>query len=348
MSGGQNKNDGLLTTLLRDVSRSFYITLRVLPGAVRTPIGLAYLLARATDTIADTDVIPVADRLGALEALRCRILGLSSRTPDFDRFLRADGGATGAERVLLERIADAVAVLDSADPFERDCINEVIDVITGGQALDLTRFDGASKASIRALSDASALDDYTFRVAGCVGLFWTRICRKRLFPEARLDDTTFLADAVRFGKGLQLVNILRDLPKDLANGRCYLPLDELVMHGLNPADLLDPRNEPRLRPIYDGWLDAAEAHLEAGWRYTLAIPRNEIRVRLACAWPLLIGIKTLNCLRNSCVLDAAHRVKISRGAVRGIIWATLWRLPWSGAWDRLFERTRFSDRPPRT
>ena len=57
----------MLTALLRDVSRSFYLTLRVLPAAIRPQIGLAYLLARTTDTIADTELVPVEGRLAALE-----------------------------------------------------------------------------------------------------------------------------------------------------------------------------------------------------------------------------------------------------------------------------------------
>src|SRR5689334_12842529 len=68
----------LLSSLLKQVSRSFYLTLRVLPNAIRPQIGLAYLLARATDTIADTEIVPVADRLQALHALRQRILGQTS------------------------------------------------------------------------------------------------------------------------------------------------------------------------------------------------------------------------------------------------------------------------------
>ena len=45
----------LLTGLLKSVSRSFYSTLRILPPAIRPQIGLAYLLARMTDTVADSD-----------------------------------------------------------------------------------------------------------------------------------------------------------------------------------------------------------------------------------------------------------------------------------------------------
>ena len=41
-----------LDTVLKRVSRSFYLSLRILPRSLRTPIGLAYLFARAADTIA--------------------------------------------------------------------------------------------------------------------------------------------------------------------------------------------------------------------------------------------------------------------------------------------------------
>ena len=53
----------LLVDLLQATLRSFYLTLRVLPAAVRPQIGLAYLLARTTDTIADTELVPLEQRL---------------------------------------------------------------------------------------------------------------------------------------------------------------------------------------------------------------------------------------------------------------------------------------------
>src|SRR5882724_5618096 len=81
----------LLTTLLKQVSRSFYLTLRVLPSEIRPQIGVAYLLARATDTIADTEIIPAEARLRDLDALRERIL--KKRTPPLD-FGEASGSAS--------------------------------------------------------------------------------------------------------------------------------------------------------------------------------------------------------------------------------------------------------------
>ena len=331
----------LLTTLLRDVSRSFYLTLRVLPSRVRAPIGLAYLLARATDTLADASSVPVMVRRRALESLRDRILDGQAAPPQWADFDTESPEVTAAERTLLQRIPEALAILDHSQVWQKDCIRTVLETIVGGQILDLDRFGEIRPGEgVVALSNAAALDDYTYRVAGCVGEFWTRICRSQLFPTAALDDAAFQADGIRFGKGLQLINILRDLPKDLQAGRCYLPCDELAREGLTPADLLDPALEDRLRPVYDLWLYRAEEHLAAGWNYVRSIPSDQRRVRLACAWPILIGVQTLRRLRQPGVLDARQRVKISRADVRSILWATLWRLPFQRSWEGLFESMR--------
>ena len=56
--------------LLREVSRSFYLSLRVLPAEVRPQISLAYLLARASDTVADTGIVARERRLELLRRMR--------------------------------------------------------------------------------------------------------------------------------------------------------------------------------------------------------------------------------------------------------------------------------------
>jgi hypothetical protein len=63
-----------------------------------------------------------------------------------------------------------------------------------------------------------------------------------------------------------------------------------------------------------------------------------MRVRLACAWPILIGMKTLARLRAANVLDNRHRVKVSRREVRGLILHSVLCCSNSRAWNRLFER----------
>jgi farnesyl-diphosphate farnesyltransferase len=169
-----------------------------------------------------------------------------------------------------------------------------------------------------------------------VGEFWTKICRAHLFPHARLDEKQFIADGIRFGKGLQLVNILRDLPADLKKGRCYLPLGKLEPAHLLPETLLSPANEAKFLPLYHRYLDGAEAHLEAGWHYTNTLPFSQLRVRLACAWPILIGARTIEKLRATNVFELQQRVKVSRGEVRGIMLRSALASPLPFAWRRLF------------
>lgn len=362
-----------LQHLLRDTSRSFYLTLQVLPGSVRAQIGLAYLLARATDTVADTELVPVGERLTALEGLRDRILGTSPEPVNLARLSASQRGKSSlAERRLLDRIEEAITQLGKVGEADARDIRDVLTVIAGGQELDLRRFElspeppplpeptsdlapaGAvppllvppplppriaeAPRELRALTTDAELDDYTYRVAGCVGEFWTRLTRRHCFPKVWLDEAAFLADARAFGQGLQLVNILRDLPRDLRNGRCYLPTERLAAFGLQPANLLDPANEPRLRPLYRELVERAFRHLEAGWRYTNTIPFAHFRLRLACAWPILIGVKTLVKLLAANPLDPTQRVKVSRQDVRAILTGSLWRVPFRRPWQDQFQR----------
>ena len=323
-----------LNELLKQTSRSFYLTLRVLPAAVRSQIGLAYLLARTTDTIADTEIMPQQQRLEALRQFRERILGVRSAPLNFGELARNQ--SLPAERALLENCEMAVAALDELSRTDLQLTRTVLETITGGQELDLQRFDGASAKRIVALRNDEELEDYTYRVAGCVGEFWTRMCRAHLFPEARLDDAQLLADGIQFGNGLQLVNILRDLPEDLQKGRCYLPRTGLAELDLAPLHLLQPENEPKLRPLYNRWLARAESHLAAGWAYTNSLPFAQVRVRLACAWPILIGMRTIERLSTANVLDAGQRVKVPRGGFRGVMVRSVLCYPSPPLWRRQF------------
>ena len=334
MAGPQTNETALPGDLLKATSRSFYLTLRVLPRAIRPQISLAYLLARTTDTIADTEILPVAQRLAALQQLRERILGQSSAPLNFGELAEHQG--LPAEKLLLKKTETGLALLATLSPVDLPLVRAVLDIITSGQELDLRRFVGSGAGKITALATAAELDDYTYRVAGCVGEFWTKLCRAHLFPHAKIDDMQFIADGIRFGQGLQLVNILRDLPVDLKNGRCYLPLEKLSPVALTPENLLLPANAEKFLPVFRAHLDLAAAHLAAGWRYTNTLPFGQFRVRLACAWPVLIGGRTMEKLRAASVADLQRWVKVSRGEVRWILFRSLAACPVPFAWRKLY------------
>jgi len=269
--------------------------------------------------VADTRLISRADRLRHLQTLRRAFAGESVDIAPVAAAC-APGQAQPAERRLLERIGEATARLDALEEADRDKVRRVLATITSGQIADLERFPGEDAASLTALPTRAELDGYTYLVAGSVGEFWTALHIAHRPGLTGWDFGSMSARGVRFGKALQMTNILRDVPRDLRNGRCYLPQDELAVLGLTPQDLLDPSRTPTARPLLDDLLAVALEHYDVAWRYTLAIPRREWRMRLACTWPLLIGLATLAALaRDPDPLASAEPIKISRAEVRRLL-----------------------------
>ncbi len=323
-----------LLPLLASVARSFYLTVRVLPAPVRGPIAHAYLLARSADSVADTSTLPVARRRELLTWMGERIASIHTAPQDLEAVAAAQPHP--AERALLGRFEGLIGLLEHTVPEIRELIRDVLATILSGQQLDLERFGEAGPGRLCALETEADLEDYTWRVAGCVGQFWTRLTRQVLFPNHAVDFKLLIQRGVRYGQGLQRVNILRDLAADLRQGRCYLPRESLAAHGLRPADLLDPATMARLRPLYDRHLDQTESLLADGWIYTRVLPFRQVRLRLACAWPVLIGARTLTLLRLRNVLEPSPRLKVSRLQVRKLLLASVLLYPAPPLWHRLF------------
>ncbi|HET7340279.1 MAG TPA: phytoene/squalene synthase family protein [Methylomirabilota bacterium] len=320
-------SDELLGDLLRQVSRSFYLSLAILPAPLREPLGLGYLLARAADTVADTRLIARAERIGHLQALRRLYAGEGGDAAAVARAC-APHQAHAAERRLLERLEPILARVGALPERDRASVRDVLTTITDGMRFDLERFPGEDARALAALETLEELDRYTYLVAGCVGEFWTELHVAHRPRLAGWDVAAMRGTGVRFGKALQYTNVLRDVPADLAHGRCYLPARELAALGLAPADLLTPAGAARARPLLDRLLAVALGHYDAAWRYTLAVPRAEWRLRLACAWPLLIGQATLQALaEHPNPLAASPPVKVPRAAVRAILARSLLLAP---------------------
>ena len=229
--------------LLKRVSRSFYLTLRLLPPQVRESIALAYLLARLSDTA-------------------------------------VDGATSDAEKQLLARRQEIEAWLSrSPDGLE---IESVWSTIRGGQRFDHERFSANSSPLT-----PQELDRYTYLVAGCVGEFWTLLCQKKIPGFAALEFSELRDLGIRFGKGLQLVNILRDRHSDALMGRIYVPPERFA-----------------------AVLAEARAHLGAARRYVDAL--RIYRLRVACTLPLYLGDATLDLIQK---YPSSQRLKVPRAGV---------------------------------
>lgn len=325
--------DRLRGPVLRSVSRSFYLSLRILPGELRDALSLGYLLARATDTIADTPILPLDLRRSALQDLVRAIQGDSPIEAAISiRSSFAPLQKNEAERTLLESLPDILEWLELLDERDRREVREVLRRINKGQTLDLERF--RSSNGVQALSTGDDLDEYTYLVAGCVGEFWTRICFGHVHQFCDRSVSEMLTLATQYGKGLQLINILRDVGSDLRAGRCYLPADELNALGLAPDEIL--ANPGAVEPILRLWQDKAERGLIDGLDYACAI--NQRRIRLASVLPTLFGARTLALMRKAGPDVFTRTVKITRPEVQKITVSAALHFVAPSSLRRMFER----------
>ncbi len=323
--------------LLASVSRSFYLTLKALPRELREPISLAYLLARTADTMADTAEVPALVRMDCLSQFDAiihapddvAVAGLAATlATDF-----APHQTDAAEAVLMQRVKDAVAWLRTMSGARLQAIRDVLKPIIHGQQLDIQRFPG--DGGLQSLNTAAQLEEYTYLVAGCVGEFWTKLCFSEL-PDAFEPGITAeqaCAWGIGFGKGLQLVNILRDLGKDARLGRCYLPTEEWQAQGITLEQI---RADPAvLRTVWEAWLPRCEARLREGLAYVQNL--RHAKLRYATALPLLLAVKTVAQMRRASNADLLAGVKVSRIDVAKVLFDTTLHNTQAGL-TKLFEK----------
>jgi len=326
-----------LDSILEGTSRSFFLSLKQLPPGIRSQISLLYLLARTSDTIADSGQGSPEERIDALEEFDKYAQGRTSDPPDFS--VLADLQKIASEGELLRSVPDVVGSLGGFSESDQHSILRCLGIIISGQNLDLRRFPEVSESegTIASLSDDGELDDYAYRVAGSVGELWTRLSLDHVFNASEDEEAALIANGIRFGKGLQMINILRDIPADLRSGRCYIPNSTLVDHALSASDLTDPGNMSRFRPLYDQYLDLTESHFKAAIEYIGMLPHSQFRLRGSCMLPVIIGKRTAKLLRKGNVLDRNNRIKIDRSDIERVVKSVVMAVPFPGRSMRLLE-----------
>jgi farnesyl-diphosphate farnesyltransferase len=311
--------------LLRQVSRSFDLSIRLLPPALQAPVAIGYLLARATDTVADTTALPLAERQDLLTLMSQAIdasQACTARTAELNRLTQAFAAqqTDPHERALMQALPQCLPLLHTLTEADQVSVRQVLGHITRGQQLDMTRFG----PGLQALQTEAELADYTWLVAGCVGEFWTELCGRHLPGYSLLPQAEMMRIGREYGMGLQRLNIIRDAGADLTAGRCYWPEETLRQAGLTPAMLEQAARTPNadtllaLAPLYTQWLDRTQAQLADGMRYALAL--RPLRLRLASALPALIGARTVALLRLAGPAALNQRIKMPRHEVRALLW----------------------------
>lgn len=282
--------------LLQGVSRSFYLSLRLLPAPMRGAASLGYLLARTSDTLADSLALGVALRFECLDEF-AREVAVGDGVPRWSMQV-LNAVTDPRERRLLEAAGDCLAALRRLPAVEAGLVREVLATIIDGQRLDLQRFGAPEGASPVALASDAELEDYTWRVAGCVGGFWTRLGYLTMgYRFSKSDEGEMIRLGIAYGKGLQLINILRDMPQDLAHGRCYLPV-------------MDPENHYELAASHRRWMDHASDCIDSGFRYATMLRSR--RLQVASVMPAMIAKETLALMRKASWDELRQGIKVPR------------------------------------
>ena len=286
--------------ILKGVSRSFYLSLRLLPRLMQGPLSLGYLLARASDTIADSEEVDVTVRVQCLSMFEAAMLGGEARKELIKllekKFVTAQNNPK--ERMLLERLNDIFAWYDSSWEWVWSALQQLMQTIVRGQAFDLERFakDGGGK-----IQSGKELMEYCYMVAGSVGEYWTEVGYRTDSSFSSMKREKLEAFGISFGQGLQLVNILRDAPVDMHEGRIYLPNANVARE----AELIKEAKR---------WRKRARTLVQKGYVYSKSLRQK--RSRIAVALPALLADETLNLLDKADLEDWQKGVKVSRKTVR--------------------------------
>ena len=280
--------------LLKATSRAFYLSLVVLPNGPRRPLSLAYLLARAADTIADSTHTPNDEKADILivfqSALQSDPRALYEKTEGFR-------GENNEETRLISNLSTVFQELHNCDSAEKDRIIRVVRTLIDGMLWDQKTF-GSSRNQTKLLS-TEELEQYTYMVAGCVGPFWSKSCSTNERDLTHLMSEENLATAVEYGKGLQWVNILRDVVKDQEQARYYLPP-------------LDSKDFPT---AFIAKSRRALNAIKSALNYPNLYPVSHFRNRYSVFLPLVLALRTLEKLYRVGGPVKGRRTKVARWEV---------------------------------
>ncbi|WP_418895908.1 squalene/phytoene synthase family protein [Sporosarcina cyprini] len=239
--------------VLKQTSRTFYIPIKLLNPTLRMAVGSAYLCMRAIDEIEDHEQLDADVKQQLLEATGAML---------------ANGFDKEAYLQLLSPYAELLPeVTMRLDDWLTVCPVDYVDKVkesTSIMATGMAKWVG--KAFL--VQTKEDLDDYTYYVAGLVGVMLSDIWKQ--YDGTETDQEL----AIGYGRGLQAVNILRNQEEDSERGVRFFPA------GWTRGDMFE----------------YAEANLRMADEYIESISTKNIL--LFCNIPLALAKRTLHALKN--------------------------------------------------
>jgi farnesyl-diphosphate farnesyltransferase len=304
-----------LADLLQGVSRTFALSIPELPTPLDSWVGCAYLLCRIADTLEDRpetdeahrqqwfdDLLAAVGPPGSDEAGRRLVAAFADRDPSdpCHRLMHASPQVFGLLKTFPSQAIDAI----------RPC---AIEMVNGLRRTPMAPDPQVPGFVCQTLQD---LEDYCHYAAGVVGVMLTRLFVCHLGGDINAIPDEHMERGHRFGLGLQLTNILKDHPSDLADGRVFVPPQSARLCGLEPEALLQPALPLAVRAMV---VRRAVAHLDEARVYTQAFPPEIPGIRLFCLQPMMMALLTLARVLTHTDVTPDDRPKITRDQVEEVM-----------------------------
>ena len=273
--------------ILSSVSRTFALTIPLLPPIIEKVVGNTYLLCRIVDTIEDAaELTPEAKK--NLSALFLDVVLERAPVESFvEPCLDALKNYSNHDELdLIAHTPTVLRILHTCSSHDQEAVSRCVSIMSEG----MSRFHGRQTEA--GLKDLSEFEDYCYVVAGVVGELLTSIFR-HYSPQFSKNIQGHENLAIAFGQALQMTNILKDSPEDRARGVSWKPAN------LSQPDLLQ----------------IAYQKLSDSLTYILLIPKEEVGMRRFCLLAFGLAVLTLDKLAARDHFERQEDIKLSRNTV---------------------------------
>lgn len=307
---------GLQDKLLPGVSRTFALTIPQLPEPLRVPVTNAYLLCRIADTIEDEPALTAQEKQHFhnwfVSALRCEA---SAAELSQTVHARLSDSTIPAERDLILHLENVLAITQALPAVQQQSLKRCVAIMCSGMP------EFQHSGGLDGLASLRELERYCYFVAGVVGEMLTELfCDYSATIASQRDK--LMALSVRFGQGLQMTNILKDIWEDRTRNACWLPRDLFRDAGVELGEMRPDDPHSGFNDALNELIAVAHARLRDALRYTLIIPAGETGIRRFCLWAIGMAVLTLRKIYRNPGFSAGGEVKISRRSVRATILAS--------------------------
>lgn len=302
--------------VLPGVSRTFALTIPVLPDDLAVVMTNAYLLCRLADTIEDDPALSHEQKSRFHARFVAVVRGEEPAEPFAAQLAPLlSARVLPAEHDLVRNTAAVIRVTHDFSAAERAALTRCVAIMCRG----MPEFQRSK--SLHGLEDLTELAEYCYYVAGVVGEMITELFCLHC-PELMQKREAMLRLAVSFGQGLQMTNILKDIWDDRQSGACWLPRSVFAGGRHDLGSLESWHMEPAFRDGLNELIGVAHAHLRNALEYTCLVPKREVGIRRFCLWAIGLAVLTLRKIHRHPTFRSGSEVKVSRRTVKATVLTT--------------------------